>query len=41
MVQPTIFTAVPRLLEKFFDGIVASNTSAGSGKLESLNGLFL
>ena len=27
--QPTIFTAVPRLLEKFFDGIVANGTSAG------------
>jgi len=27
--QPTIFTAVPRLLEKFFDGIVANGTSMG------------
>ena len=32
MVQPTIFTAVPRLLEKFFDGIVANGTSAGGVK---------
>lgn len=32
MVQPTIFTAVPRLLEKFFDGIVANGTSAGGLK---------
>jgi long-chain acyl-CoA synthetase len=30
--QPTIFTAVPRLLEKFFDGIVANGTSAGGLK---------
>ena len=30
--QPTIFTAVPRLLEKFFDGIVANGTSAGGVK---------
>ena len=32
MVQPNIFTAVPRLLEKFFDGIVANGTSAGGIK---------
>ncbi len=32
MVQPTIFTAVPRLLEKFFDGIVANGISAGGVK---------
>ena len=32
MVQPNIFTAVPRLLEKFFDGIVANGTSAGGVK---------
>ena len=32
MVQPTIFTAVPRLLEKFFDGIVANGTAAGGVK---------
>jgi len=30
--QPHIFTAVPRLLEKFFDGIVANGTSAGGIK---------
>ena len=30
--KPTIFTAVPRLLEKFFDGIVANGTSAGGVK---------
>lgn len=30
--KPTIFTAVPRLLEKFFDGIVANGTSAGGIK---------
>ena len=30
--QPNIFTAVPRLLEKFFDGIVANGTSAGGLK---------
>ena len=30
--QPTIFTAVPRLLEKFCDGIVANGTSAGGLK---------
>ena len=30
--QPTIFTAVPRLLEKFFDGILANGTSAGGLK---------
>ncbi len=30
--KPTIFTAVPRLLEKFFDGIVANGTSAGGLK---------
>jgi len=30
--QPTIFTAVPRLLEKFFDGIIANGTSAGGVK---------
>ena len=30
--QPAIFTAVPRLLEKFFDGIVANGTSAGGVK---------
>ena len=30
--QPTIFTAVPRLLEKFFDGIVANGISAGGLK---------
>ncbi len=32
MVQPNIFSAVPRLLEKFFDGIVANGTSAGGVK---------
>ncbi len=32
MVQPNIFSAVPRLLEKFFDGIVANGTSAGGMK---------
>lgn len=32
MVQPNIFTAVPRLLEKFFDGIVANGTAAGGIK---------
>ncbi|MEY2963741.1 MAG: hypothetical protein RL754_1002 [Bacteroidota bacterium] len=32
MVKPTIFTAVPRLLEKFFDGIVANGTAAGGVK---------
>ena len=31
-VQPNIFSAVPRLLEKFFDGIVANGTSAGGLK---------
>ncbi|MDE0986965.1 MAG: long-chain fatty acid--CoA ligase [Schleiferiaceae bacterium] len=30
--QPSIFTAVPRLLEKFFDGIIANGTSAGGAK---------
>lgn len=30
--KPHIFTAVPRLLEKFFDGIVAKGTSAGGLK---------
>ena len=30
--KPTIFTAVPRLLEKFFDGIVANGTAAGGLK---------
>jgi len=30
--QPHIFTAVPRLLEKFFDGIVANGTSDGGIK---------
>ena len=32
MVQPNIFSAVPRLLEKFFDGIVANGISAGGIK---------
>ena len=32
MVKPNIFTAVPRLLEKFFDGIVANGISAGGIK---------
>ena len=32
LVSPTIFTAVPRLLEKFFDGIVANGTAAGGAK---------
>lgn len=32
LVKPTIFTAVPRLLEKFFDGIVANGTAAGGVK---------
>lgn len=32
MAQPHMFTAVPRLLEKFFDGIVANGTSAGGVK---------
>ena len=27
--QPVMFTAVPRLLEKFFDGIVAKGRAAG------------
>jgi len=30
--KPHIFTAVPRLLEKFFDGIVAKGTAAGGLK---------
>lgn len=30
--QPHIFTAVPRLLEKFYDGIVTKGTSAGGIK---------
>lgn len=30
--QPHVFTAVPRLLEKFYDGIVANGTSAGGLK---------
>jgi len=30
--QPAMFTAVPRLLEKFFDGIVAKGKSAGGVK---------
>ena len=32
LARPHIFTAVPRLLEKFFDGIVAKGTSAGGLK---------
>lgn len=32
MAKPHIFTAVPRLLEKFFDGIVANGTAAGGLK---------
>ena len=36
MVQPNIFSAVPRLLEKFFDGIVANGTSAGGVKAKIL-----
>jgi long-chain acyl-CoA synthetase len=35
--KPHIFTAVPRLLEKFFDGIVAKGTESGGIK----KGLFL
>jgi len=31
-VQPQMFAAVPRLLEKFFDGIVAKGTAAGGVK---------
>lgn len=30
--KPQVFTAVPRLLEKFYDGIVAKGTSAGGIK---------
>ncbi len=30
--KPVVFTAVPRLLEKFYDGIVAKGTSAGGIK---------
>jgi len=32
LAQPHIFTAVPRLLEKFFDGIVNKGTAAGGVK---------
>lgn len=35
--QPTVFTAVPRLLEKFYDGIVAKGTAAGGVKAGIFN----
>lgn len=35
--QPVMFTAVPRLLEKFFDGIVAKGRSAGGVKAAIFN----
>jgi long-chain acyl-CoA synthetase len=35
--QPAMFTAVPRLLEKFFDGIVAKGKSAGGVKAVIFN----
>lgn len=35
--QPTVFTAVPRLLEKFYDGIVAKGTAAGGVKAAIFN----
>jgi len=35
--QPIMFTAVPRLLEKFYDGIVAKGRSAGGAKAAIFN----
>lgn len=35
--QPTVFTAVPRLLEKFYDGIVAKGRAAGGVKAAIFN----
>ena len=35
--QPTVFTAVPRLLEKFYDGIVNKGRSAGGVKAVIFN----
>jgi long-chain acyl-CoA synthetase len=35
--QPTVFTAVPRLLEKFYDGIVAKGRAAGGVKAGIFN----
>ena len=35
--QPIMFTAVPRLLEKFYDGIVAKGRSAGGLKAAIFN----
>lgn len=35
--QPVMFTAVPRLLEKFFDGIVANGRAAGGLKTAIFN----
>jgi long-chain acyl-CoA synthetase len=35
--QPTVFTAVPRLLEKFYDGIVQKGRAAGGAKAAIFN----
>jgi long-chain acyl-CoA synthetase len=35
--QPTVFTAVPRLLEKFYDGIVQKGRAAGGVKASIFN----